>query len=32
MKQLLSMAALAMLAGTAPLGAQDTPRKLFVKD
>lgn len=31
MKQLLSMAALAMLAGTAPLGAQDTPRKLFVE-
>lgn len=31
MKQVLSMAALAVLAGAAPLGAQDAPRKLFVE-
>lgn len=31
MKQVLSMAALAVLAGASPLRAQDTPRKLFVE-
>jgi len=31
MKQVLTVAALAMLAGTAPLRAQDMPRKLFVE-
>ena len=31
MKQVLSMAALAVLAGASPLAAQDAPRKLFVE-
>lgn len=31
MKQILAVGALAVLAGAAPLAAQDTPRKLFVE-